>query len=244
MWQFSNAHHRPSLIIESTSCAVAHAQAFADARQQVRRSCSSTPCRRRRRCRCRRCAMPCAASITAFRPEPHTLLIVSAATWSARPPLSAACRAGFWPVPAGTTLPMMHSSTIAGSMPARRDGLAHRRSRRAAVAVKSFSAPRNLPVGRADGGDDDGFAHGALDDHDDADGRVDPRRRLTSRSDARRRRARRVMRAATASCDLRRPASRADRARRIDRRRQATRSCGAGSRERASSSRRQLGLST
>ena len=45
-------------------------------------------------------AMPWAASITAFSPEPQTLLIVSAATRSASPPLSAACRAGFCPLPA------------------------------------------------------------------------------------------------------------------------------------------------
>src|SRR3954468_18225277 len=44
------------------------------------------------------------------------------------------------------TLPMMHSSTLAGSMPARATA-----SRTAiapsSVAVKSFRAPRNLPVG-------------------------------------------------------------------------------------------------
>ena len=45
-------------------------------------------------------AMPWAASITAFSPEPHTLLIVSAATVSGSPPRSAACRAGAWPRPA------------------------------------------------------------------------------------------------------------------------------------------------
>ena len=90
--------------------------------------------------------MPCAASITALRPEPHTLLIVSAPTPSARPPLSAACRAGAWPTPALTTLPMMHSSTAAGSMPARRTA-SRTTSAPRSVALKSFSAPRNLPVG-------------------------------------------------------------------------------------------------
>src|SRR3954469_10172478 len=91
-------------------------------------------------------AMPCAASITAFSPEPHTLLIVIAATCSCSPPCSAAWRAGFCPSPAATTLPMMHSSTAAGSMPARRTA-----SRTAMApscgAEKSFSDPRNLPVG-------------------------------------------------------------------------------------------------
>ena len=91
-------------------------------------------------------AIPCAASITAFRPDPHTLLMVSAATWSARPPPSAAWRAGFWPTPALTTLPMMHSSTIAGSMPARRTASATTSAPNCG-AVKSFSAPRNFPVG-------------------------------------------------------------------------------------------------
>src|SRR5215204_1445539 len=91
-------------------------------------------------------AIPCAASITALRPDPQTLLIVIAATCSCSPPLSAAWRAGFCPSPAATALPMMHSSTIAGSMPARRTA-----SRTAIApscgAEKSLSEPRNLPVG-------------------------------------------------------------------------------------------------
>ena len=91
-------------------------------------------------------AMACAASITALSPEPQTLLTVSAATWSDRPPWSAAWRAGAWPTPAETTLPMMASSTSAGSMPARRTA-----SRMAMApscgAVKPLSDPRNRPVG-------------------------------------------------------------------------------------------------
>ncbi len=63
--------------------------------------------------------MACCPSATDFRPEPHTLLMVMAATLSGRPPFSAAWRAAFWPSPADTTLPMMHSSTILESMPAR-----------------------------------------------------------------------------------------------------------------------------
>ena len=39
----------------------------------------------------------CAASATAFRPEPHTMLIVIALTVSASPPRSAACRDGILP---------------------------------------------------------------------------------------------------------------------------------------------------
>jgi len=49
----------------------------------------------------------CAASITAFRPEPHTTLMVMAGTACGRPALTAAWRAGFWPLPAVRTWPRM-----------------------------------------------------------------------------------------------------------------------------------------
>ncbi|SAL71506.1 hypothetical protein AWB70_07383 [Caballeronia cordobensis] len=52
-----------------------------------------------------------AASITAFRPEPHTLLIVMPGTMSGRPALISDWRAGFWPEPAASTWPMMTSLT-------------------------------------------------------------------------------------------------------------------------------------
>src|SRR3954470_2225735 len=84
--------------------------------------------------------------MTALSPEPHTLLTVSAATWSGSPPRSAACRAGFCPSPADTTFPMMHSSTIPESMPARRMASATTRAP-SCGAVRLFNAPRNLPVG-------------------------------------------------------------------------------------------------
>src|SRR3954466_11694838 len=145
MWHCSKAHHSPSLIIESRI--------------------SALPIRRPSRTRGSRYgallidSMPPAtatsmsptriawsAIITAFSPEPHTLLIVSAATCSGRPPCSAAWRAGFCPSPAETTLPMMHSSTIPGSMPARRTASAMA-SAPSCCAVNPFSAPRNLPVG-------------------------------------------------------------------------------------------------
>src|SRR6516225_3126883 len=84
--------------------------------------------------------------MTAFRPDPQTLLTVTAATWSGSPPLSAACRAEFCPRPAETTLPMMHSSTILGSTPARRTASATT-SAPSSGAVRLLSAPRNLPVG-------------------------------------------------------------------------------------------------
>ena len=156
MWQCSNAHHRPSLIIESSDLTVAHAQALR-ARARSRYGAllidSMPPATTTRG---RRWRSPARASITAFSPDPHTLLMVSAATWSDSPPRSAACRAGAWPRPAETTLPMMHSSTTRGSMPARRTA-SRTTSAPSCGAVKSLSAPRNLPVGRRDGGDDDRF---------------------------------------------------------------------------------------
>src|SRR5215468_2887466 len=84
--------------------------------------------------------------MTALSPDPQTLFTVSAATVSGRPPRSAACRAGFWPSPALTTLPMMHSSTACGSTLARRTA-SPTASAPSWVAVNDFSAPRNLPVG-------------------------------------------------------------------------------------------------
>src|SRR2546426_708314 len=59
------------------------------------------------------------ANITACRPDPQTLLIVTAPTRSGRPPKIAAWRAGFWPRPAEITLPMRTSSMSAGTSPAR-----------------------------------------------------------------------------------------------------------------------------
>ena len=53
--------------------------------------------------------MAWSASITAFKPEPQTLLTVNAPTESGNPAKIAACRAGFWPSPAPITLPMMTS---------------------------------------------------------------------------------------------------------------------------------------
>src|SRR5438128_7513736 len=57
----------------------------------------------------------CAASATAFNPEPQTLLIVMAPVAGDNPPKIAAWRAGFCPSPAETTLPMMHLSAVAGT---------------------------------------------------------------------------------------------------------------------------------
>src|SRR5262245_27024006 len=91
-------------------------------------------------------AMPCAASITAFRPEPQTLLIMSAPTLGGRPARMAACRAGAWPTPAERTLPMMTSSTWSGARPARATA-SFTTIAPSCGAVKPLRLPRNLPVG-------------------------------------------------------------------------------------------------
>src|SRR6202049_1894408 len=88
----------------------------------------------------------CAASATAFSPEPQTLLTVMAPTSGGSPPNIAAWRAGFCPKPAETTLPMMHSSTSFGSSPARftasRTTIAP-----SCVALRSERLPWNFPTG-------------------------------------------------------------------------------------------------
>src|SRR5215472_18208674 len=88
----------------------------------------------------------CAASATAFNPEPHTLLIVMAPVAGVSPPKMAACRAGFCPSPAETTLPMMHSSTCAGLRLAR---FTTSRTTMAPswVALRSDKLPWNFPTG-------------------------------------------------------------------------------------------------
>src|SRR5262245_18233358 len=59
--------------------------------------------------------MVCVASLTAYSPEPHTLLMVSAPTLGCTPPWINAWRAGAWPSPAVSTLPRITSSTVSGS---------------------------------------------------------------------------------------------------------------------------------
>src|SRR5262245_30884060 len=90
--------------------------------------------------------MPCAASITALRPEPHTLLIVRAATLGGRPAWIAAWRAGACPSPAETTFPITTSSTSSGATPARATA-SFTTIAPSWGAVKPLSVPRNLPVG-------------------------------------------------------------------------------------------------
>ncbi len=59
------------------------------------------------------------ASMVAFMPEPQTLLMVVAPVASGSFAPRAACRAGAWPCPAGSTLPMSTSSIRSGASLAR-----------------------------------------------------------------------------------------------------------------------------
>ena len=68
--------------------------------------------------------MAAAPIITAFSPEPQTLLMVVALTPSGSPAFSAAWRAGAWPAPACRTWPMIASSIRSGAMPRSLDGRA------------------------------------------------------------------------------------------------------------------------
>ena len=51
----------------------------------------------------------CAASMTAFKPDPQTLLMVIAGTAAGMPALMSDWRAGFWPLPAASTWPRITS---------------------------------------------------------------------------------------------------------------------------------------
>jgi hypothetical protein len=59
------------------------------------------------------------ASMIAFMPEPHILLMVVQPVAFGRPAPRTAWRAGAWPWPAGSTQPRMASSTSSGFTPAR-----------------------------------------------------------------------------------------------------------------------------
>ena len=74
------------------------------------------------------------ASIAAFMPEPHILLMVVAVADSGRPAAKAAWRAGAWPSPAGSTQPISTSSIASGATPAR------------ATAPRIAAAPRSGAV--------------------------------------------------------------------------------------------------
>ena len=147
MCQCSKAHHRPSWISSRRPRRGPGAGPRARLRQQVRRSCSSTPCRRRRRCR--------VAGGDRLRREHHRLQpgaadLVDGGRRRPRgssPPPSAAWRAGFWPTPGRDDV--AHEALVdGGRLDARRAATASRTtSAPSCGAVKSFSAPRNLPVG-------------------------------------------------------------------------------------------------
>ncbi len=88
----------------------------------------------------------CAATMAALSEDPQTLFRVKAPTVSGRPPLRAACRAGFWPVPAWMTWPMMHSSTMSGSTLARDTASSTARAP-SSVAWNPLRSPWNFPTG-------------------------------------------------------------------------------------------------
>ncbi|MCY1221751.1 hypothetical protein D9M72_338200 [compost metagenome] len=90
-------------------------------------------------------AMALAASITAFRPEPQTLLMVIAGTMAGRPALIDAWRAGFWPEPAASTWPMMTSLTCSGLMPARSSAALMTTAPSSGAGILA-SDPPNLPT--------------------------------------------------------------------------------------------------
>ena len=91
-------------------------------------------------------ATACDASITAFRPEPQTALMVKAGVSLATPAFIIAWRAGFWPAPAASTWPMMTSPIWSGCRPAR--AMASRTTMLpSSVAGILASEPPNLPTG-------------------------------------------------------------------------------------------------
>src|SRR5512135_2076524 len=117
--QFSKAHHRPSFNKASVSwaCPKRRLPVRPSTRKGARLMLSMPPATNRSPSPAR---MAWAASMAAFKAEPHTLLTVKAPTDEGNPAWMAAWRAGFCPRPAETTLPMMTSLISAGlGMPAR-----------------------------------------------------------------------------------------------------------------------------
>src|SRR5215831_11030571 len=84
--------------------------------------------------------------MTAIKPLPQTLLIVTAPTVGGIPAAIAACRAGAWPIPADSTLPritwLMRSGAIVVSASAARIAVA---ANCGAGVVES--EPSSLPIG-------------------------------------------------------------------------------------------------
>src|SRR4051812_23575054 len=86
------------------------------------------------------------ASMAAFIPEPHILLIVVQPVPSGRPAPSEAWRAGAWPWPAGRTQPIRTSCTSSGRILARSTA-ARIAAAPSSGAAKPFSSPWNAPIG-------------------------------------------------------------------------------------------------
>ena len=99
-----------------------------------------------------------AAPITASSPEPHTLLTVTHGTLCGSPATSAAWRAGAWPTPAGSTMPMWTRPTSPGATPARSSAalIAVAPSRGAGTEA---SEPEKASDGGARSTDDDDVTH-------------------------------------------------------------------------------------
>ncbi len=86
------------------------------------------------------------ASIAAFMPEPHILLTVVQPAARGSPAPSDAWRAGAWPWPAGSTHPMMTSSTSSACSFARSTA-ARIAAAPSCGALKPFSSPWKAPIG-------------------------------------------------------------------------------------------------
>src|SRR5271165_57753 len=86
------------------------------------------------------------ATIAAFIPEPHILLIVVQPAPSGRPAPSEAWRAGACPCPAGRTQPIRTSWTLSATTPARSTAAEIARAP-SAGAETSLKSPRKPPIG-------------------------------------------------------------------------------------------------
>ena len=86
------------------------------------------------------------ANITAWRPEPHTLLTVMAPVETGKSALITHWRAGACPMPAERTLPMIIRSTSSGFAPARRTASRTATAPRS-EADRAEKAPWNVPMG-------------------------------------------------------------------------------------------------
>ena len=86
-----------------------------------------------------------AASMTAFRPLPQTLLMVMAETPCGSPAFNAACRAGFCPLPAVSTWPKITSSICDASRCARSNAARITMAPSSGAATEA-SDPPNLPI--------------------------------------------------------------------------------------------------